>query len=78
MRPSCARVYRTGRPYRGKNRVTPFGEIVAVSERGMVGGNRGVVHDDDSQGCLQTGRAFLLLFLSTASAPVNSEAMLHF
>jgi len=42
--------------------------------------NRGMLHDDDSQGCLQTGRAFLLLFLSavTASAPVNSETVLHF
>lgn len=28
-----------------QNRVTPFGEIVAVSERGTVMGNRGVLHD---------------------------------
>ncbi|WP_020472594.1 hypothetical protein [Zavarzinella formosa] len=28
-----------------QNRVTPFGEIVAVSERGTMMGNRGVLHD---------------------------------
>jgi hypothetical protein len=28
-----------------QNRVTPFGEIVAVPERGTMMGNRGVVHD---------------------------------
>lgn len=29
-----------------QNRVTPFGEIVALSGRGLVIGNRGVLHDD--------------------------------
>ena len=29
-----------------QNRVTPFGEIVAVSERGTVMGNRGRLHDE--------------------------------
>ena len=29
-----------------QNRVTPFGEIVAVSGRGLMMGNRGVLHDD--------------------------------
>ena len=29
-----------------QNRVTPFGEIVAVPERGTLMGNRGVLHDD--------------------------------
>jgi hypothetical protein len=29
-----------------QNRVTPFGEVVAVSERGTVMGNRGVLHDE--------------------------------
>ena len=29
-----------------QNRVTPFGEIVALSGRGLVMGNRGVLHDD--------------------------------
>jgi hypothetical protein len=28
-----------------QNRVTPFGEIVAVPERGLVMGNRGIIHD---------------------------------
>jgi hypothetical protein len=34
-----------GVPYR--NRVTPFGEIVAIAERGTLMGNRGVIHSDD-------------------------------
>ena len=29
-----------------QNRVTPFGEIVAVPERGLMMGNRGILHDD--------------------------------
>ena len=29
-----------------QNRVTPFGEIVAVPERGTMMGNRGILHDD--------------------------------
>jgi hypothetical protein len=29
-----------------RNRVTPFGEIVAVPERGALMGNRGVLHDE--------------------------------
>ena len=29
-----------------RNRVTPFGEIVAVPERGAFMGNRGVLHDE--------------------------------
>ena len=28
-----------------QNRVTPFGEIVAVPERGLFTGNRGIIHD---------------------------------
>ncbi len=29
-----------------QNRVTPFGDLVAIPERGLVMGNRGVLHDD--------------------------------
>ena len=29
-----------------QNRVTPFGEIVALQGRGLVMGNRGILHDD--------------------------------
>jgi hypothetical protein len=32
-----------------QNRVTPFGEIVAVPERGTLLGNRGILHDDDGR-----------------------------
>ena len=28
-----------------QNRVTPFGEIVAIPQRGMFAGNRGIIHD---------------------------------
>lgn len=35
---------RAGMPLR--NRVTPFGEIVAIEERGLLMGNRGILHDD--------------------------------
>src|SRR5499427_8581968 len=28
-----------------QNRVTPFGEIVAIRQRGMFTGNRGIIHD---------------------------------
>jgi hypothetical protein len=28
-----------------QNRVTPFGEIIAISQRGMFTGNRGIIHD---------------------------------
>ena len=34
-----------------QNRVTPFGELIATSERGTFLGNRGVLHDD--AGCIQ-------------------------
>jgi len=30
-----------------RNRVTPYGEIVAIPERGTLMGNRGVIHADD-------------------------------
>lgn len=32
-----------------QNRVTPFGDIVAVSQRGMFTGNRGIIHDPSTQ-----------------------------
>src|SRR5258708_32938294 len=28
-----------------QNRVTPFGDIVAIPQRGMYTGNRGIIHD---------------------------------
>lgn len=36
----------SSRPSPLPNRVTPFGEIVAMPERGMFVGNRGIIHDD--------------------------------
>ncbi|MBV8338895.1 MAG: hypothetical protein JO343_03005 [Candidatus Eremiobacteraeota bacterium] len=32
-----------------QNRVTPFGDIVALAGRGLVMGNRGILHNDDQQ-----------------------------
>jgi len=32
-----------------RNRVTPYGEIVAIRERGALTGNRGVLHGDDGE-----------------------------
>src|SRR5579859_3262161 len=32
-----------------RNRVTPFGAIVAVEERGLLMGNRGILHDEAQQ-----------------------------
>jgi hypothetical protein len=36
-----------------QNRVTPFGEIVAVPERGMFIGNRGIIHDPETRTLLK-------------------------
>ncbi|MCV9964440.1 hypothetical protein OIU34_21355 [Pararhizobium sp. BT-229] len=36
-----------------QNRVTPFGEIVAVSARGMFTGNRGIIHDPQTRTLLR-------------------------
>jgi hypothetical protein len=35
-----------------QNRVTPFGDIVAVPERGMFTGNRGIIHDPATKSLL--------------------------
>ena len=32
-----------------QNRVTPFGDIVAIPERGLMMGNRGIIHDPASR-----------------------------
>jgi len=32
-----------------QNRVTPFGEIVAISQRGLFTGNRGILHDPQTK-----------------------------
>ena len=38
-----------------QNRVTPFGEIIAASERGLFTGNREIIHDPATR-TLLTGR----------------------
>ncbi len=37
-----------------QNRVTPFGEIVAISQRGLFTGNRGIIHDPATKTLLTT------------------------
>ena len=36
-----------------QNRVTPFGEIVAIRERGTFTGNRGIIHDPETKTLLR-------------------------
>jgi hypothetical protein len=36
-----------------QNRVTPFGDIVAIPQRGMFTGNRGIIHDPATRTLLQ-------------------------
>jgi len=46
-----------------QNRVDPFGEIVAVPERGLLTGNRGIIHDPDTKSLLKkrwTLRAWII------------------
>jgi hypothetical protein len=46
-----------------QNRVTPFGDIVAVSERGLFMGNRGIIHDSETRRLLGrrwTSKAWIL------------------
>jgi hypothetical protein len=44
--PSCATSMKVGRKAtRLQNRVTPFGDIVAIPQRGTFTGNRGIIHD---------------------------------
>jgi hypothetical protein len=38
-----ARMPRDPRPL--QNRVTPFGDVVVISQRGLYTGNRGIIHD---------------------------------
>ena len=49
-----------------QNRVTPFGEIVAVPQRGLFMGNRGRLHNDAQRltGLRSTTRAWLICLLS--------------
>ncbi|MGH7154581.1 MAG: hypothetical protein ACREF3_11700, partial [Acetobacteraceae bacterium] len=49
-----------------QNRVTPMGEIVAVPERGLFTGNRGIIHDPRTRTLLRrrwAGRAWLTCVL---------------
>jgi hypothetical protein len=46
-----------------QNRVTPFGEIVAISQRGIFTGNRGIIHDPATKTLLNrrwTSKAWLV------------------
>jgi hypothetical protein len=46
-----------------QNRVTPFGDIVAIAQRGMFTGNRGIIHDPGTRTLLKkrwTSKAWLV------------------
>jgi len=46
-----------------QNRVTPFGDIVAIPERGLMMGNRGIIHDPASRRLLDrrwAGKAWII------------------
>jgi hypothetical protein len=46
-----------------QNRVTPFGDIVAIAQRGMFTGNRGIIHDPATRTLVKrrwTSRAWLI------------------
>ena len=46
-----------------QNRVTPFGEIVAIAQRGLFTGNRGIIHDPATKTLLKrrwTSKAWLV------------------
>jgi hypothetical protein len=48
-----------------QNRVTPFGEIVAIAQRGEMMGNRGIIHDPATRTLLQrrwASKAWLICF----------------
>lgn len=46
-----------------QNRVTPFGDIVAIAQRGLFTGNRGIIHDPKTRTLLErrwTSKAWLI------------------
>jgi hypothetical protein len=48
-----------------RNRVTPYGELIAVPDRGLFWGNRGVLVDDEGQlARYSRGRAWMICVLS--------------
>ena len=55
------------RPSPLQNRVTPFGEIVAVPDRGLFTGNRGILHDPATRTLLRrrwTNKAWIICLCS--------------
>ncbi len=36
-----------------QNRVTPFGDVVAIPQRGLFTGNRGIIHDPTTKTLLR-------------------------
>jgi hypothetical protein len=49
-----------------QNRVTPFGEIVAIPQRGLLTGNRGIIHDPATKTLLKkrwASKAWLICLL---------------
>ena len=56
-----------------RNRVTPLGELVADSGRGLVYGNRGCLHDDAGRIRRQyAGRRWIACRLQSAAAGASA------
>ena len=57
-----------------QNRVTPYGEIVALPERGLLMGNRGILHDD-AQRIVRTWQVRRWIACSTAFRGRHRQVM---
>ena len=59
---------------RCKNRVTPFGDVVAISQRGLYIGNRGIIHDPATKTLL--GRRWTTKAVSPFTYHIGSKSSL--
>src|SRR5688572_10055826 len=60
-----------------QNRVTPFGDIVGIPQRGMFTGNRGIIHDPGTRTLLKrrwTSKAWIICSLEYKNARRNVMA----
>jgi len=67
-----ARMRRDPRPL--QNRVTPFGDVVAISQRGLYIGNRGIIHDPATKTLL--GRRWTTKAVSPFTYHIGSKSSL--
>ena len=73
----CAAVVSTRMPRDPRplqNRVTPFGDVVAISQRGLYIGNRGIIHDPATKTLL--GRRWTTKAVSPFTYHIGSKSSL--